>query len=263
MARIRTIKPEYFDDEDVARTCCLGARLLFVGLWTQADKAGRLEDRPARLKARLFPYDADVSPKTVEEWLSQLAAGSFILRYQCDGRAFIQIRTFRKHQHVNVRESESTIPEPEENGGVPAKAGANTSHEPAKAGGDREGKGIGKGKEGNGDAHPPRTFPTTPLATSHRACASCGRVCVPGFLHAQLRTQLGGNEDEADTNLRRWYAEVLAKIPADQPIGDDPIKFWRLHFAAAFPSQAPQSPPKLTANQQAAAEARRRRGIAS
>ena len=37
--------------------CSMSARLLFVGLWTIADRNGRLEDRPKRIRAELFPYD--------------------------------------------------------------------------------------------------------------------------------------------------------------------------------------------------------------
>ena len=56
MARIRTIKPEFFDDEDIA-AMSFQARLAFIGLWLQADREGRLKDRPMRLKARIFPFD--------------------------------------------------------------------------------------------------------------------------------------------------------------------------------------------------------------
>jgi len=43
--RIRTVKPEFFADDDVA-DLSLSARLLFVGLLLVADREGRLEDRP-------------------------------------------------------------------------------------------------------------------------------------------------------------------------------------------------------------------------
>lgn len=81
-----------------------------------------------------------------------------------------------------------------------------------------------------------------PLITpgAHRAHASCGRVCVPAFLHEQFRSQLGGDVDAADGRLRAWYRTVLDAIAPDQPVGDEPPVFWRRHFAAAFPSGAPK-----------------------
>lgn len=110
MARIRTIKPEFFDDPDLA-AMSHAARLAFIGLWTQADRAGRLADDPTRLRARLFPYEPRVSMTRI---LDQLASKHFIHRYQVDGKGFIQIRTFPKHQHVNIKEPPSTIPAPDE-----------------------------------------------------------------------------------------------------------------------------------------------------
>ncbi len=56
MARIRTIKPQFFLNEELAELPAM-VRLLFIGLWTQADREGRLLDRPKRLKAEIFPYD--------------------------------------------------------------------------------------------------------------------------------------------------------------------------------------------------------------
>lgn len=112
MARIRNIKPEFWDDEDLARACCRDARLLFIGLWNQADKAGRLENRPARLKVRLFPYDKDVTDTSIADWLDELERGKFIVRYEMAGKALIQIRTFIKHQHLSKHEAESSLPAP-------------------------------------------------------------------------------------------------------------------------------------------------------
>lgn len=108
MSRIRTIKPEFFTDEDLARLPPL-YRLGFEGLWCHADKAGRLEDRPARLKVQILPYD-DVSFEVV---LDALVAARFVQRYSGpDGRAYLQIRSFMKHQRPRPDELESELPSP-------------------------------------------------------------------------------------------------------------------------------------------------------
>jgi len=105
MARARNIKPGFFKNEELAD---LGpeAMLLFAGLWTLADKEGRLEDRPRRIKAELFPY-FDIN---VHDLLESLADGRFILRYSVGGSSYIQVVNFKSHQRPHSNESESVIP---------------------------------------------------------------------------------------------------------------------------------------------------------
>jgi hypothetical protein len=106
MARIRTIKPEFFDDPGLGRLVPT-ARLLFIGLWTQCDRAGRLEDEPTRLKVRLAPYD-DVN---VDALLADLVAADLIYRYEACGKRVIQVVTFEKHQRPHPKEPPSLLPE--------------------------------------------------------------------------------------------------------------------------------------------------------
>lgn len=107
MARIRSIKPGFFLNETLA-ALPFEWRLLFVGLWTQADRDGRLEDRPQRLKAALFPYD-DLN---LEEGLGRLANAGLIMRYDGNGQRLICIPTWAKHQQPHIRESVSDLPPP-------------------------------------------------------------------------------------------------------------------------------------------------------
>ena len=105
MPRARNIKPGFFTNEVLAELPPL-TRLLFIGLWTEADREGRLEDRPTRLRLRLFPLDEF----NIEESLEQLQAKGFIARYLADGLAVIQVLTWHKHQRPHFKESPSTIP---------------------------------------------------------------------------------------------------------------------------------------------------------
>lgn len=107
MARIRSIKPEFFLDDELAALNPL-YRLLFIGLWTQADREGRLDDRPRKLKAAILPYDR----VDIEKALDALVAAGFIERYETAGQAYIQVLTFLRHQCPNVKEPASTIPAP-------------------------------------------------------------------------------------------------------------------------------------------------------
>ncbi len=106
--RARNIKPGFFKNEALAE-CSQLARLLFAGLWCLADREGRLEDRPKRIRAELLPYDDG----SVEDLLSELHEAGFILRYAASGGRFIQVVNFTKHQNPHHREGASTIPAPD------------------------------------------------------------------------------------------------------------------------------------------------------
>jgi hypothetical protein len=72
MARTRSIKPSFFKNEFLAE-CEPMARLLFIGLWTLADSQGRMEFRPMRIRAELFPSTDDCStiPRPAEAAVRQ------------------------------------------------------------------------------------------------------------------------------------------------------------------------------------------------
>jgi hypothetical protein len=106
VARQRMLKPEFFTDEDLAR-CSLRARLLFAGLWTLADKRGRLRDQPPVIFGALFPFDADAD---VDGCLSELAYAGFICRYEVAGKRYLQVVNFERHQNPHPKEVESIIP---------------------------------------------------------------------------------------------------------------------------------------------------------
>ena len=107
MSRIRYLKPGFFLDEDLAE-CQPLARLLFAGLWTIADREGRLEDRPKRIKAALFPYEGC----DVGRMLSELAKRGSIVRYEVDEERYIAIPHWHRHQRPHPREAASLIPAP-------------------------------------------------------------------------------------------------------------------------------------------------------
>lgn len=133
MARIRSIKPEFFASEQVASVSSQW-RLLFIGLWLHADREGRLLDRPVRLKAMLFPYD-DLD---VDEGLGCLVNAGLITRYEGNGLRLISIPTWAKHQLPHIREADSVLPPPDDQ-----KSSASTVLALREGkGADQEGKGT-------------------------------------------------------------------------------------------------------------------------
>lgn len=104
--RARSIKPGICDNE-VLGTADPFYTLLFERLWMIADREGRLEDRPLRIKAQAFPYRDGLDVEPMLAWLSE---NGFIARYEVDGKRFIQILAFLKHQSPHKHEQESVLP---------------------------------------------------------------------------------------------------------------------------------------------------------
>lgn len=95
MARIRTIKPDFWTDLTVGE-CSVRARLLFVATWNFADDHGGL-DRPAKqLKAQAFPYDDFDCEPLIQELLNV----GLLIEYQAGGKYYLHIKNFQKHQKV-------------------------------------------------------------------------------------------------------------------------------------------------------------------
>ena len=94
MARIRSIHPALFTDE--AFVCLsMAARVLFIGIWTEADDHGVFEWKPVALKMRIFPADnVDISGL-----LEELIDGKFVCSYPHEGRQYGAVRNFCKFQH--------------------------------------------------------------------------------------------------------------------------------------------------------------------
>ena len=106
--RARNIKPGFFLNEELAEVP-FEARLLFIGLWSYADREGRFEWRPKRIKAEIFPYDNI----EITDFLRYLTDKNFVSQYQVDGCLYGVIENFKKHQRPHPTERPSTIPPPD------------------------------------------------------------------------------------------------------------------------------------------------------
>ncbi|QAY93670.1 phage replication protein [Pseudomonas sp. ACM7] len=106
MARARNLKPALFKNELLGVADPM-LTLLFEGLWLLADREGRLEDRPLRIKGELFPYRDGLD---MDDMLNWLAETGFIFRYTVGEKRYIEIDNFVKHQNPHRNEPESFIP---------------------------------------------------------------------------------------------------------------------------------------------------------
>ncbi len=103
--RARDIKPGFFKSDQLAE-CSPWARLAFAGLWMLADREGRLEDRPKRIKAEILPYDNE----DMDSLLNELQENELIIRYQVNGKRYVWIPKFLEHQRPHPNEKASEIP---------------------------------------------------------------------------------------------------------------------------------------------------------
>lgn len=109
MPRIRTIKPEYWTDEKLASLDPL-TRLVFLGLMSNADDAGRLVDNVKLIDGMLFPYTDESS----RDSLDTLARLSRVTRYtSASGQKLLQITNWEKHQKID-RPSKHCLPGPDD-----------------------------------------------------------------------------------------------------------------------------------------------------
>lgn len=106
VARARNIKPSFFTNEYLVELEPI-YRLMFVGLWTLADREGRIENRPKKIKMELFPADnIDIA-----QGLKDLEKTGFIQLYNCYETDVIQINNFTKHQSPHGLEKDSDLPD--------------------------------------------------------------------------------------------------------------------------------------------------------
>lgn len=164
MARIRTIKPEFWTSEQITE-CSVPARLLFLGLLNFADDGGRMPLSLKRIKGQIFPHDDFVSAD-IRRMLDELCANTLgtplVAEYDIGGQRFLEITGFSKHQKVDW----ATFLYPDRTGvvpenirapgrGAPRSFAERSQDVPPRKGGESKGK-EGNGKEGNGREESPR-----------------------------------------------------------------------------------------------------------
>lgn len=197
MAKMRGYKPEFFTDDKVV-TLSVYARLLFLGMWSQACDNGHLEDKPLQLKMRLLPMD-DVD---VDELLDEIAATGMLTR----GDGLIAVRNLTKHQSLDMRYyatcqlTECEHPDPTR---------------------------ARKGKRGHTREHD--VAPRVPVGAHGHTGAHVGAQGVPVGAHDE-----GEGEGEGEKNYTPSKARALTLAPepvqASSAVADGGFDdFWKLY----------------------------------
>lgn len=162
MARIRTIKPEFFTSQTID-ALSLAEQRTFIGLWTYADDFGKGVDDPRLIKAAIWPLRERHTAKKVDADMAALEAAGLIQRYEFSGRRYFQILGWAEHQRVN-RPSSSRIPPPPPPEDSPRNHGGLIEDSP------RERKGKELGNEGKEEIH----ASVTENPMSQNLCNECG-----------------------------------------------------------------------------------------
>lgn len=224
MARIRTIKPDFFTSDDICSLSPL-ARLLYIGLWCEADRDGRLVWAPRGFKRRYLPDDLC----DIDHLCKELLERGLLRLY---GASFAYIPTFPTHQHINPRESASRFPAPPPDDDASARvtdasARVNTPCMHAQVG--RE----GKGKEGGVDAH------ASGAGAPQQAVDVRKQIFDAGV---ELLVAAGKREDAARRMLGKWCKEytdtavlsAIRKVQRETKV--EPIGFITAFLKAWHPS---------------------------
>lgn len=162
MARIRTIKPEFWTDGAILE-CSTNARLLFLGLLNFADDNGNIDGSPKTIKAQILPADdINVSPL-----LTELRENGLVIFYQVDRRVYLHIKGFKDHQKID-RPGKPRCPLYEDSMKV-----RRTIAEPSL----QEGKGMeGNGSGGGGGEKKTAPVPPPKWLTILKTCQGIRRV---------------------------------------------------------------------------------------
>lgn len=149
--RIRTVKPELWQDERFVEVS-YAARLLYIGLITQADDEGRQSANPSLLRARVFPFDAP-DLDTIETWLTELAGADLIERWHVDGRDYLRLTTWADDQRVD-RPTPSKVPPPPGSSADPREDPREIANDRGSSANTPAGPDLDRTKDRNGEQPP-------------------------------------------------------------------------------------------------------------
>lgn len=216
MARIRTIKPEFFTSLTIA-DLTPEQRLTFIGLWTHADDAGRCVDDARLIKAAIWPLD-DRTAADIEIDLKALTESSLITRYMLNRKRYIAVTGWDEHQRIN-RPTPSKLPAPEEGDPTPPDpvtrhdGGSLSTHAQLSEDSRQERKGKEGNREGKGNPPTPRQSSGSP------AVAQTGERPLPDRMtDAFLNEYARGNSYK-----RRQIRPVIADALSNDT---DPDELW-------------------------------------
>lgn len=130
MARIRSVKPEFWTSEQIAE-CSPNARLMFIGMWNFCDDYGVHPASCARLKMEVFPADS-ISSADVRRMIAELLANGLLVEYEIDGTQYWHVTGFDKHQKPDTKTGKYPLPDGAIGGKIRRKSTDNSPNVPVQ-----------------------------------------------------------------------------------------------------------------------------------
>nr|WP_282564193.1 DnaT-like ssDNA-binding domain-containing protein [Providencia rettgeri] len=209
MARIRTIKPTFWTDEDMA-DISEAACLLAIGLLNYADDEGYFNANPKLIKAAVFPIRE--TSGSIPVLLQELSNCGYISLFSAqDGKRYGLINNFTKHQVVN-KKTPSKI---KELNLLPENYGSDTG-------------GLPLGKEGKGNIKPLSNAREDNFQSDPNANNSIlnGRVPAGGFGVNDKFVMYHGWEPDQDFTQKAAYWGAILKEPLQPHELAEFITYW-------------------------------------
>jgi hypothetical protein len=212
MSRIRTIKPEFFTSEDIVSLPPL-ARILYIALWCEADKEGRMAWKPQTFKMRYLPAD----DCDIEALCNALITRGLIVKYE-DQYAYIP--RFKEHQHINPREKSSTLPDP-----ITTRGPRVTTRQSRDSDDESTRREEGKGREGDNDASDAALTPTKKfdIRAELKSCGVDDRVAEDWIKHRKTK-----GASVTETVLKAHISEAgKASLPLGKALAYACVAGWQ------------------------------------
>lgn len=112
---MRSIKPEFFADQDLAEDLPnRDARLLYIGLWGLADEHGRLRGDARAIKGQLFAFDDDLTAEAIDALIDMIAGSGRAVRYRVGRAVYLFLPKLADHQRLEPDKVPSRLPSPDD-----------------------------------------------------------------------------------------------------------------------------------------------------
>ena len=144
MARIRTIKPDFWTSEQIV-DCSMTARLLFIGIWNFSDDGGNIQYSPKQIKMQVFPGD-DFTTKQAGDLIQELIDNKLLIAYEAGGKKYLHVTGW---QHQKIDKPTYKYPKFDDNSTITQRE-VNEPSPPEGKGRESKGKEY-KGREVKGD----------------------------------------------------------------------------------------------------------------
>ena len=233
MARIRSIKPEFWDSPSTARASAV-ARLAYIAMWNWADDYGRGTANLKELEGFIFPND-DVQKlsggdaRCFRDVAAEVETCFEVLFYDHDGRPYYEIPAWDAHQRNERRAKQSRYPGPYDEGStLTPLSSANLSSD---EGGPDDARNVrrtvaetprtsvpGTGEQGNRGTGEQSSSSAKPPAVAKPPRADVEQLCI------RLRDHIAGNTSKTPNITAKWRTEARLLLDRDDIPFDEAVR---------------------------------------